>query len=491
MSTHAVAQPSPRKVALPLRLLSDERLARQVGAGQEEAFVLLYQRHHQALYRYCRSLVGTDADAQDALQSAMTGALVALRGSRRDAPVRPWLFRIAHNESISLLRRRRPEQQLPTELPIPERSADEVAEERARLARLMADLRELPERQRGVLVMRELSGLSHEEVAQAFGMSVGAAKQTVFEARRSLMEFSEGRTMPCEDVQRLISDGDRRALRGRRVRAHLRECSGCSAFAAAIPARQADLHAVAPVLPVAAAAGLFGQITGLTSSSSAGGSASIAAGATGKAIAVGATGKLVGTGTVIVVTAALGAGTALRVLTLSGGPSASGAAHARPALTLTGPGAAGRHAHSLPEPRVPGAPTHKGGRQAAHSRSVAAQPGVSASHGQRSRSRSHARSHARGQGAATGQSHRYGAPQTRGSGSSSSQGTTHRSAPGSGSSRPAPTPKPGTGQAGGTTHSSTSGTALPGTSATGKPALPSVPPGGTTSSGAAATRGVR
>src|SRR5579859_5704751 len=80
-----------------LSRLGDERLARLVAGGNDRAFCALYERYHQRLYRHCRSIVRDDADAQDALQSAFAAALVALRRGQRRAPVRPWLFRIAHN----------------------------------------------------------------------------------------------------------------------------------------------------------------------------------------------------------------------------------------------------------------------------------------------------------------------------------------------------------------------------------------------------------
>ncbi len=99
---------SPPELAFAGRLSSDERLARLVSKGSERAFATLYRRHHQALYRYCRSIVRDEDDAQDALQSAMTRALVALRSQERDLAVRPWLFRIVHNEAVTILRRRRP-----------------------------------------------------------------------------------------------------------------------------------------------------------------------------------------------------------------------------------------------------------------------------------------------------------------------------------------------------------------------------------------------
>jgi RNA polymerase sigma factor (sigma-70 family) len=238
----------------------DERLAQLVAGGSERAFVALYERYYDQLYRYCRSIVRDDSDAQDAVQSTLTGAFAALRCGRRDAPLRPWLFRIAHNESVSVLRRRRPEEQLSELLPDRTGSTEERVEQRERLALLMADLHALPERQRGALVMRELNDLSHEQIAIALRTSVGAAKQTIFEARRALLEFAEGRTMACEDIQRTISDADGRALRRRRVRAHLRDCPACAAFAAAIPARRAALQAVAAPPPAIAASSLLALV---------------------------------------------------------------------------------------------------------------------------------------------------------------------------------------------------------------------------------------
>ena len=84
-----------------------KRLARLAARGNTRAFAAIYERYHQTLYRYCRSILNDDIDSQDALQSTFTRALSALKRGQRIAPLRPWLFRIAHNESISLLRRRR------------------------------------------------------------------------------------------------------------------------------------------------------------------------------------------------------------------------------------------------------------------------------------------------------------------------------------------------------------------------------------------------
>src|ERR1700760_294897 len=148
-------------------------------------------------------------------------------------------------------------------------------------ALLLRDLAELPERQRSALVMRELSGLSHEEIAIVLGTSVGAAKQTIFEARRSLSEFAEGRVMACDEVRKVVSDADGRSLRSRRVRAHLSDCTGCTEFAAAIATRSADLRAFSPALPATAAAAVLARSAG-AGAGHGGGAAGLAAGTAGK-----------------------------------------------------------------------------------------------------------------------------------------------------------------------------------------------------------------
>jgi hypothetical protein len=207
----------------------------------------------------------------------------------------------------------------------------------------------LPERQRSALVLRELSGLSHHEIAQALQTSVGTAKQTIFEARRSLAEFEAGREMSCQEVCRTISDRDRRMLRARRIRAHLRGCRSCAAFADAIPARSADLRALAPLLPPAAAAllrrAMGGGVTG--GSAGGGGSAGVAgAGTAGKAV-LGLAAAKSGAAALAVVTAAVGATAVLAP------PS-----RPHPGLTLGGPArhTAGRptqpRAHPASSPRL-------------------------------------------------------------------------------------------------------------------------------------------
>jgi RNA polymerase sigma factor (sigma-70 family) len=193
--------------------MGDRQLARMASRGDVRAFAAIYERHHGDLYRYCRSICGNHEDASDALQSTMAAALGALPGERREISLRPWLFRVAHNESVSLVRRRRDEVQLTEEPESNAASPERAATLRERLGQLLSDLRVLPERQRGALLMRELSGLSYAEVASALGLSEGGARQAVYEARIALHDFQEGRDMRCDAARKSISACDGRLLR--------------------------------------------------------------------------------------------------------------------------------------------------------------------------------------------------------------------------------------------------------------------------------------
>jgi RNA polymerase sigma factor (sigma-70 family) len=360
-------------------LSSDERLAALIARGHEGAFAVLYRRHHQALYRYCRAILHDDEDASEALQSTMEHALAALRTSSREVAVRPWLFRIAHNESISILRGRRTRTTVAGKLAAERAGAEGLdaqatLERREQLAALVADLRALSERQRSALVMRELSGLGMEQIGAALSTSSGAAKQLLFEARSALHDFAEGRAMECEHVRRAISDSDRRTWRGRRVAAHLRACPECRAFKAAIDSRRASLRALAPPLPGVAAGAVLARMLARSAGGGHGGAAAPAASGalTSGGAAAGAHAGVAVTAKVLVgaaLVAAAGAGTAH--LALSGGGARKHTAvpvHRRAISTSTA-----RHMH-------PGTPAAAGrGGTSAHG-GASASP-ASRSHG--------------------------------------------------------------------------------------------------------------
>lgn len=247
-----------RLASASLRLLSDERLAHLAAAGNRAAFAAIYERHHQALYRYCRTITRNDEDARDALQATMLNAMKAIDTKPRK--VRAWLYRIAHNESVSLLRSGK--RHSPATLEDVEPSAEAPVESRRELRELLDDIGQLSERQRQALVMRELGGLTYDEVAEALECSPAAAKQAAFDGRTALHQLAEARDTDCEHVRRRISDGDRRLLRGRVIRAHLRSCDPCRRFDQTMQTRQAKLAGLVPALSPAASAAILQSVIG-------------------------------------------------------------------------------------------------------------------------------------------------------------------------------------------------------------------------------------
>ncbi|MBA3422521.1 MAG: sigma-70 family RNA polymerase sigma factor [Thermoleophilaceae bacterium] len=265
----------PRRASRSLSLLRDDRLAARVSKGDQAAFAELYRRHHQRLFRYCLAILHEAEDAADALQTTMAKALSALEAGETVRGVRPWLFRIAHNTSIDTVRGRRPKVDLDdlaetesSSLTAP--SAASVAEDRAELVQAVADIQDLPDRQAGALVMRELSGLSYPDIAAAFGTSSGNARQLVHGARSALHAARRGRDMDCEVVRLALGEADGKTPRDSRVRAHLATCEDCRAFQRSIRTRRSALAVVAPPLAPWAAGEIFGRLFERGSSSGAG-----------------------------------------------------------------------------------------------------------------------------------------------------------------------------------------------------------------------------
>lgn len=272
---------------------SDDHLALRAAEGDERAFEAIFNRYHQDLYRFCLTVVRNPQDAQDALQNTMVKVLRALPGETRQIRLKPWLYRIARNEAVELLRRRRGSAELEPELIASDAELTETVAMRERLRRLLDDLAELPERQRAALVMRELAGIGFDEIGAAFDTSDAVARQTVYEARLSLRQMEAGHEMSCKKVMWELSEADGRVARRRDIQAHLRTCSECRAFRDEIAGRREDLAAIAP-LPLAVSTGL---LQGLLGGGAAGAGAVSGAGAVGASGVTGGVTSVGGAGT--------------------------------------------------------------------------------------------------------------------------------------------------------------------------------------------------
>jgi RNA polymerase sigma factor, sigma-70 family len=155
--------------------------------GYETAFEEIVRRYGKPLGRYAAAIVPSHR-AEDVTQDAFSKALLALRDTDKEIELRPWLYRIVRNTALNDLR----DQPAPT-APLHENidgveTPPQAAERREEIAELLRRLRALPDPQRAAIVMRELEGLSHEEIAAALGLTGGAARQTIYRARRALRD---------------------------------------------------------------------------------------------------------------------------------------------------------------------------------------------------------------------------------------------------------------------------------------------------------------
>lgn len=189
-----------------LRTQPDRRLVTLVRDGYEAAFDEIVRRYGKALGRYATAIVG--GRSEEVTQDAFSKALLALRReSDAEIDLRPWLYRIVRNTALNDLRDRPPDAaELAEALQAGSESAADAVERREEIAELMRRLRALPEAQRAAIVMRELEGLGHDEIAAALGMSGGAARQAIFRARQALRD-GLGAMIPLPLLRALIDHG--------------------------------------------------------------------------------------------------------------------------------------------------------------------------------------------------------------------------------------------------------------------------------------------
>jgi RNA polymerase sigma factor (sigma-70 family) len=188
-----VSLPTGRLRRPILRLQSDDRLARLAADGGDSAFEILVRRHRPALLRSCSRIL-PGPQAEDAVQQALLGAHQALL--RNGAPDRfePWLHRIAVNAALKELGRS------PEELPLDDERTDGVEqppeghERRERLRETVEAIGALPARQRRALLLRELEGRSHTEIARSLGLTKGAVRQLIHRARNSVRSAASALT---------------------------------------------------------------------------------------------------------------------------------------------------------------------------------------------------------------------------------------------------------------------------------------------------------
>lgn len=248
-----------------LRLRSDEHLVSLFRAGRDDAFEVLHERHRRRLHATAsRALRGQGGDPEGVVQEAFLRAHRTLRADSRPVELRPWLHRVVRNLCIDELRRDRPT----AELSDSDRagSSEDVystLSRRHELRRLIEDLADLPEQQRAALLMRELDGMSHDEVASALEITPAASRQLVKRARTGLVAAAEARDADCAAIREvLLAAHDERRRPSEHAVRHVRGCSACREFREGLKATRGRLRALVPPIGMGPLAGVLHLIGG-------------------------------------------------------------------------------------------------------------------------------------------------------------------------------------------------------------------------------------
>jgi RNA polymerase sigma-70 factor, ECF subfamily len=171
----------------------DRTLLEQARAGDVDAYAELVRAYERRVRGVLVRLLDDDRDVEEALQDSFLQAWRNLDRFRGDAAVFTWLYRIAVNEALARLRRKRlqttPVEDAPERLLVADDPAvqPEPAAEGAELQRFLAErIRALEPEYRAPLVLRDIVGLSNQEVADVLELSLPAAKSRIHRARMQI-----------------------------------------------------------------------------------------------------------------------------------------------------------------------------------------------------------------------------------------------------------------------------------------------------------------
>ncbi len=165
----------------------DSHLVRAAQSGDVDAFSELVHRHRTAVYRVALRMLGNPSDAEDAAQEAFVQAWRALPTFRGESSVATWLYRIVVNRCLNVRRAQKPAEPLAETLEAPASRPDHIVEARGELEALKFAVTRLTPEQRAPFVLRELEGLSYEEIGEVLEISPPAVKGRLHRARLELL----------------------------------------------------------------------------------------------------------------------------------------------------------------------------------------------------------------------------------------------------------------------------------------------------------------
>jgi len=227
----------------------EDELVAGAQAGSADAFEALFRRYRDRIATFVRASVRDEGRTEDLVQEIFFSAHSSLSSLAHPAAFRTWLYQIARNACLDEARRRSRQDDLILgweEFPPPDervvihnQGADRVLSQKEELANLTQALDGLPSSQHEALVLRELEGMSYDEIGRRMRLSRHAVESVLFRARRGLKgEYSEIQTgRRCRRMQALmaeIAEGMGDLSERRKLIRHMRDCGSCRREAAAL-----------------------------------------------------------------------------------------------------------------------------------------------------------------------------------------------------------------------------------------------------------------
>jgi RNA polymerase sigma-70 factor (ECF subfamily) len=195
--------PGPKAGVGGLSAAADERqLVRRAQKGDKEAFEVLVRRHQHRVFAVARGILKRQEDVEDIAQQVFVKAYFSLKRFDQRAAFSTWLYKITVNECWDLLRKRKARpliyeadfsEEQSRQFGASEQRADsgpDTSERMAMRQRLDNMLAQLDDRDRAMLILKEVEGFSVEEIADSFGLNANTVKVRLFRARRRVVEYA-------------------------------------------------------------------------------------------------------------------------------------------------------------------------------------------------------------------------------------------------------------------------------------------------------------
>ena len=179
-------------VAKAVAVSDEEQFVLRAAAGDERAYGKLVQAYQSRVFNFVRSMVRNDEVAEDITQESFVKAFFSLKRLQNPGSFKSWLFRIANNNTLDWLRRKKfqlvdVDEQI-HESYVDVRNPESGAVEEERLQHVRQALNKLKPDQKAILVMCDLQGLSYADIAEVLNVPFGTVQSRIFYARKKLKE---------------------------------------------------------------------------------------------------------------------------------------------------------------------------------------------------------------------------------------------------------------------------------------------------------------